>query len=83
MRGIVMVFILVFMLVAYMLFAPAAIEGVGEAVIDVGDLSASEEANIEAFYTALFIRVPLVAFFGTVAIAAAWYIRRQATIRRT
>ena len=82
MRGIVMVFVVVVFLIAYMLFAPAAIEGVGESVKEVGDLSESEEANIDAFYTALFVRIPLVAFFGIVAIAAAWYIRRQLTVTR-
>ena len=78
-----MLFVVTVFLIGYILFAPAAVEGVGESVIEVGDLSESEEQNIEAFYTALFVRVPLVAFFGIVAIAVAWYIRRQLTVTRT
>lgn len=82
MRGVVdAIFVTVF-LVGYTIFAPAAIEGVGEAVIDTGTLDASQVAIVESFYRSLFIQVPLVAFFGVIGFAAAWYLRRQATIQQ-
>lgn len=80
MRGVVNLMFVAVSLVAVTLFAPAAIEGVGEAVIQTGSLSAAQEENVRAFYDAIFIQIPLVAFFGTLAFAIAWYIRRQVTV---
>lgn len=80
MRGVVNVMLVSVTLVAMMIFAPAAIEPIGETVIDIGSLSEAQEQNVTAFYDAIFVRIPLVAFMGVFAFGVAWYIREQITV---
>jgi len=68
-------------LAAFTLFAPAAIEGVGEFVLATGTLSAEQESIVKDLYRAVFIQVPLVAFFGSLAFGVAFYIRRNVTLQ--
>lgn len=82
MRGVVDVFLVAVFLVAFSIIAPAAIEGVGEFVIATGTLSEAETQTVRAFYSAILVQVPLVAFFGSIAYAVAWYLRRQSTLTR-
>jgi len=82
MRGVVDVFLVAASLVAFTIIAPAAIEGVGEFVINTGSLSSAQVETVRSFYEAIFVQIPLVAFFGTVAFAVAWYLRQQSTITR-
>jgi len=81
MRAVVNLMFLTVFLVGFSVFAPAAIEPIGQAVIDTGSLTSAQEATIQSFYSAVFVQIPLVAFFGIVAFGVAWYLRRQITIQ--
>jgi len=80
MRGVINLMFVAAFLVAFTIFAPAAIEPVGQAVIDTGSLTTAQTENVRSFYDALFIQVPLVAFFGVLAFGVVWYVRRQITV---
>lgn len=82
MRGVIAVFLIAVFLVVYMLGAPAAVEGVGEAVKDQPIISDAQAENIDAFYDSLFMWIPLVLMFGMAAWAVVWYVRQQLIIGR-
>ena len=85
MRGVVTVFVVVVALVAFVLFAPAAIEGVGENVKDHlpdTETGSMGEGVIDNLYTSIFVYIPLVMLFGFGVWAVTWYLRRQRTIGR-
>lgn len=82
MRGVMTIFMVVIFLVIYSLWAPAMVEGVGEKVKETGMLDDSEEAIIDDWYDALFVKIPLVLLFGFGVWSTVWYIKRQQTTGR-
>ncbi len=82
MRGVITVVIVAVFMVMYMLFAPAAVEGPGEAIKDTGKLDSSEESIIDSLYDSLFKWIPLVVLGGMTVWAVAWYLREQLIIGR-
>lgn len=82
MRGIATVLLVAFFMVAYMVAAPAAVEGVGEFVKDQPVLEQSDIDVIDSMYDSLFMWIPLVVLFGMPVWAIVWYIRKQVIIGR-
>lgn len=86
MRGIVVAIVIVFVMTAYMLVAPAAIEAPADHVTDQSEINNQHyngEDIIDDIKTAVFIRVPLLMLFGFgVVFPVGWYLKREGFLGR-
>lgn len=82
MRGLVVFFMTVFVVVVMMLVAPPAIEGVGEEVKQFDSVDQQGVDTIDDMYKAVFVWIPMVFVFGFGVWGVAWYIRENRVIGR-
>lgn len=82
MRGVVVFFLTLFVVVVMMLVGPPVIENVGEEVKTYDSVDQQGKDTIDDLYTSVFVWIPMVLVFGFGVWGVAWYIRRNRVIGR-